>query len=75
MYIISERAIAEIHANPNTITITTEVIGTKCVIRITDNGSEITEAVKKRLFDPFFTTKSVGKSTGLGLSISYQIVV
>jgi two-component system, NtrC family, sensor kinase len=72
----SQRAIAEIHANPNTITITTEVIEKKCVvIRIADNGSGMTEAVKERLFDPFFTTKPVGKGTGLGLSISYQIVV
>ncbi|MEH2110267.1 sensor histidine kinase [Nostoc sp.] len=71
----NKRAIAEIHANPNKITITTEVIETKCVIRIADNGSGITEAVKERLFDPFFTTKPVGKGTGLGLSISYQIVV
>jgi signal transduction histidine kinase len=45
------------------------------VIRIADNGSGMTEAVKERLFDPFFTTKPVGKGTGLGLSISYQIVV
>ncbi|OYD94741.1 histidine kinase [Nostoc sp. 'Peltigera membranacea cyanobiont' 210A] len=71
----SKRAIAEIHANSNTITITTEVIETKCVIRIADNGSGMTKAVKERLFDPFFTTKPVGKGTGLGLSISYQIVV
>ena len=70
-----KRAIAEIHANPNKITITTEVIETKCVIRIADNGSGITEAVQERLFDPFFTTKPVGKGTGLGLSISYQIIV
>jgi two-component system, NtrC family, sensor kinase len=72
----SQRAIAEIHANPNTITITTEVIESECVaIRIADNGSGMTEVVKERLFDPFFTTKPVGKGTGLGLSISYQIVV
>lgn len=45
------------------------------VIKIADNGSGMTEAVRRRLFDPFFTTKSVGKGTGLGLSISYQIVV
>lgn len=57
------------------ITITTEVIEKNVAIRIADNGSGITEAVKERLFDPFFTTKPVGKGTGLGLSISYQIVV
>ncbi|MEH2303946.1 sensor histidine kinase [Nostoc sp.] len=70
-----KRVIAEIHASPNKITITTEIIETNCVVRIADNGSGMTEAVKERLFDPFFTTKPVGKGTGLGLSISYQIVV
>ncbi len=45
------------------------------VIRISDNGSGMTELTQKQLFDPFFTTKPVGKGTGLGLSISYQIVV
>jgi signal transduction histidine kinase len=45
------------------------------VIRITDNGTGMSEDVCKQLFDPFFTTKPAGKGTGLGLSISYQIVV
>jgi signal transduction histidine kinase len=59
-----------------TIRICTEMgDGNQVVIRIADNGSGMTEAVRKQLFDPFFTTKEVGKGTGLGLSISYQIVV
>jgi signal transduction histidine kinase len=45
------------------------------VIRISDNGTGMTERVRRQLFDPFFTTKPVGQGTGLGLSISYQIVV
>jgi signal transduction histidine kinase len=45
------------------------------VVRIADNGSGMTEAVKEKIFDPFFTTKPVGSGTGLGLAISYQIVV
>ncbi|AFY46874.1 PAS domain S-box [Nostoc sp. PCC 7524] len=45
------------------------------VIRIADNGTGMSEEIRKRLFDPFFTTKPIGKGTGLGLSISYQIVV
>ncbi|WP_374798621.1 sensor histidine kinase [Aerosakkonema funiforme] len=61
--------------NPQ-ICITTKMLESDSVIiRIQDNGTGITEEVKKRLFDPFFTTKPVGKGTGLGLSISYKIVV
>jgi signal transduction histidine kinase len=45
------------------------------VIRIADNGSGISEAVRQKIFDPFFTTKPVGSGTGLGLAICYQIVV
>ncbi|MEG4532780.1 CHASE domain-containing protein [Microcoleus sp. D2_18a_D3] len=58
-----------------TIRIRTELLSSNCVcVRIADNGTGMTENVKKRLFDPFFTTKPVGKGTGLGLSICYQIV-
>lgn len=58
------------------ITITTEVIkDEQVIIRISDNGIGMTEAIQNKLFDPFFTTKPVGKGTGLGLAISYQIVV
>lgn len=71
----------ETQSEPGVITIRTELVSSqetgreRVVIRIKDNGSGMTEAVKTRLFDPFFTTKPVGKGTGLGLSISYQIVV
>jgi signal transduction histidine kinase len=72
----SKRSPQELAANPNTITITTEVANNnRVVIRIADNGPGIENAVKKHLFKPFFTTKPVGKGTGLGLSISHQIVV
>ncbi|MDZ8188823.1 MAG: GAF domain-containing protein [Nostoc sp. ChiSLP02] len=47
----------------------------RVLIRIRDNGSGMTQEVKKRIFDPFYTTKPVGKGTGLGLAISYQIIV
>jgi len=57
------------------IRIRTELLRSNCVcVRIADNGTGMTEKVKKLLFEPFFTTKPVGKGTGLGLAIGYQIV-
>lgn len=43
-------------------------------IKLTDQGSGMSEEVKARLFEPFFTSKEIGKGTGLGLSSVYGIV-
>ncbi len=70
----SERSREEVWQHPNRIVIHSEQQNDAIVVKITDNGPGIPEAVKTRLFDPFFTTKPVGKGTGLGLSISHQII-
>ncbi len=44
------------------------------VIKISDNGSGMPEAVKAKIFQPFFTTKPTGQGTGLGLSLAYDII-
>jgi len=44
------------------------------IIRISDSGPGIPDAVKEHIFEPFYTTKGVGEGTGLGLSISYGII-
>ena len=44
------------------------------VIRITDSGSGIPEAVQDRIFEPFFTTKASGEGSGLGLDIVWKII-
>jgi two-component system, NtrC family, sensor kinase len=44
------------------------------LIRITDNGTGITEANQSKLFTPFFTTKPQSQGNGLGLFICQNIV-
>jgi PAS domain S-box-containing protein len=70
------KTFAEIEANPQLITIFTEVSGDRkmAVIRIRDNGPGISEEIQAHIFDHLFTTKEVGKGTGLGLAIARQIV-
>ena len=41
-------------------------------IKISDDGSGMTEEVRKKIFNLYFTTKA--KGTGIGLSIVQQIV-
>ena len=50
----------------------TEPIGRVAVIKISDNGPGIPEAIGDRVFQPFFSTKEEG--TGLGLSIAVRII-
>ncbi len=68
------RSVAEAKANRSKIKIRTEVQNSKAVIRISDNGPGMPEAVCQQLFEAFFTTKPAGKGTGLGLSISYKVI-
>jgi len=48
--------------------------GDWAVIRISDTGGGIPEAIRGLIYDPFFTTKGVGKGTGQGLAIARTIV-
>ncbi len=49
-----------------------EPLGRVVVIKVSDNGPGIPEAIQDKLFEPFFSTKEEG--TGLGLSIAARIV-
>ncbi len=70
------KTFTEIEANPQLITICTEVSGDRqmALIRIRDNGPGMSEEVRSHIFEHLFTTKEVGKGTGLGLAIARQIV-
>jgi PAS domain S-box-containing protein len=57
------------------ISVETRVDGSFVLIRISDTGTGIPEAIRDRVFDPFFTTKDVGKGTGQGLAIARAIVI
>jgi CheY-like chemotaxis protein len=41
---------------------------------VRDNGSGMTEEVKRHMFEPFYTTKEQGKGTGLGLSTVFGVI-
>ncbi len=61
-------------SNSGTIRVATSLSEKYIHIDVSDNGSGMTEEVKRHLFEPFFSTKKTGQGTGLGLSLCYDIV-
>lgn len=59
---------------PGRIVVSTRQVGDRAEIRISDNGSGMSDDVRARVFDPFFTTKDVGQGTGQGLAIAHSVV-
>ena len=55
------------------ITLETATENDQAIVRITDTGAGMTEAVRQRCLEPFFSTKGA-LGTGLGLSMVYGII-
>jgi signal transduction histidine kinase len=43
-------------------------------VTVIDNGTGMSEEVKRKAIEPFFTTKEPGKGAGLGLAICDEII-
>ncbi len=61
-------------SSPAKVIVSTKKLNNSIEIRVTDNGTGMSEATKAKIFQPFFTTKPTGQGTGLGLSLAYDIV-
>ena len=57
------------------VRVSTRQAGSYVEIRVQDNGTGMSEAVRTKVFQPFFSTKPPGEGTGLGLSLAHDIVV
>lgn len=73
-YAVSERAKKSDGDYKPLVNVSTQLVDSKLVITVTDNGTGMSDAVKQKIFQPFFTTKPTGQGTGLGLSLSYDII-
>jgi signal transduction histidine kinase len=49
------------------LTLTTQAIGGRALVMVTDTGCGMRPETLSQIYEPFFTTKGPGKGTGLGL--------
>ena len=79
LFVNAADAIASVRGeNPSElgqILVSTQTIGDKVELVVSDNGCGIPAEIVERVFDPFFTTKDVGKGTGQGLAITHDVIV
>jgi C4-dicarboxylate-specific signal transduction histidine kinase len=59
---------------PGVMHIDAAKLGTRVLVRVSDNGRGIAPEAMRRLFEPFFSTGGTGMGLGLGLTIGSAIV-
>jgi two-component system, NtrC family, sensor kinase len=65
---------AEVMPEEGVLTLTLSSEMNHLTLRISDEGSGISEIDLPHIFEPFYTTKNNLKGTGLGLSVAYGII-
>lgn len=63
-----------IHAMPEggTMRVSTQLRGDRVLLRVSDNGTGMSEEVMNKIFEPYFTTRDFG--SGIGLTLVYKVV-
>jgi signal transduction histidine kinase len=56
------------------VVVSTEVIGSKAIITVSDNGPGIKKEAKEHVFDRFYRGRKDSEGNGLGLAISKNII-
>ncbi len=72
-YAVNEHKLSNPALNPE-VALITQYQNNQVTILIKDNGTGMSEEVRKKIFEPFYTTKPAGQGTGLGLSLSFDII-
>ena len=71
----ASKAIAQVEPpRQGLIRVSSEPVGNRLKITVSDNGCGMTQEVLDNIFDPFFTTRDVGEGMGMGLSVCHTIM-
>jgi PAS domain S-box-containing protein len=71
--LVNAQQALESQSSAKEIVVETMCSGDEVLLRVTDNGVGVEDALRERIFEAFFTTKTAAAGTGIGLSVSRAI--